>query len=534
MKRVLITGNLHPHALNELASEEVTVDYKPEISRDQLLEIIGDYQVLLTRSGTTVDQHLLDQGRQLEIVARAGVGIANIDLEYATKKGILVMNAPGVNTTSAAELTISLLLAMVRLVPQAQLTLKQGGWDRHLFQGTELAGKTIGLIGLGNVGRRVAQICHGLQMNVTAYDPYLAHEIFESLNVTRCNQLKGEHGLLGNCHILSPHVPLNDETKGLVSQSELEELRPGSWVINTSRGGVVCEQSLIKLLDTNHLAGAAIDTWLHEPTPNPALANHPKVYGTPHIGAFTAEAQRKVGLAIVKQIKKALAGEVVDHPVNIPGMHSDIPNPIRAKMVLCEKLGRLSQQILEFQPSSLTMNFPPSLTPDEKQLLVLAFQKGFLYRVANEFISYANASTKFAALGVTTTYDAATSTTSPPKDVSGITAILTNSQAAQLSLRGIVYDDLHPRLTHLGEFALEVTPNGHFLVFRNQDIPGVVGKVGHFLAQRDINIDSFYLSSHNLQGQAMAMVKIHRCLAKTQLDEMKQFPFIDKLFAVDL
>lgn len=544
MKRLLITGQLHQDALAALASDTLSVDYEPQIQRSHLLRIVGDYHVLLTRSGTTVDQELLDKATQLELVARAGVGIANIDLEYATHKGILVINAPGVNTISAAELTISLLMAMVRQIPSAQHTLKQGGWDRHLFEGTELAHKTIGLIGLGNVGRRVAQICHGLQMKVEAYDPYLTDEIFEAAGVSRRHQLRGEHGLLRHCDILSPHVPLNEETTGLIARDELMELSPGSWVVNTSRGGVICEQALLEVLEANHLAGAAIDTWQNEPTPHAMLVQHPKVYGTPHIGALTLEAQRKVGLAIVNQLNKALDGEVVDHPVNIPGMHSHLTSPLRAKMVLCEKLGRLSQQILEFQPTTLTLHLPPGLDDNAGHLLVLAFQKGFLYRVTNEFVSYANANAKFAAAGMSASYDAtspgathptgAPATTPPHRASRGITATLADAKGHQLSLRGVVYDDLHPRLTHLGEFALEVRPEGHFLVFRNQDVPGVVGGVGQFLARHNINIDSFYLSSHNLEGQAMAMVKIHRCLTKSQCDEMQTFPFIDKLFAVDL
>ena len=541
MKQILITGHLDDDALNQLRSVSgLTVNYQPKIRRDELMKIIDGFHVLLTRSGTTVDSTLIDQAPSLMIVARAGVGISNIDLEYATQKGILVMNAPGVNTTSAAELTVTLLMSMVRQILQASAAIKQCRWDRHLFCGSELAGKTIGLIGLGNVGRRVAQICQGLQMHVEAYDPYLADEIFDELGVKKRSSLAPHNtdrsssaatdkdSLVPHCDILSPHVPLNQETKGLVDRHIMQSLKPGAWVVNTSRGGVICEDSLIELLNTGHLAGAAIDTWQNEPTPNAKLATHPKVYGTPHIGAVTVESQRKVGQAIVGQIIKALEGDVVDHPVNIPGLHSGLMAPMKAKMVLCEKLGRLSQQILEFQPSNLTLHFPSSLAPEHQNLLTIAFQKGFLYRLTDEFISYANAATKFAASGMRSSLDISRSSSSQ------IAITLTNTKEHRLHLKGVVYDDLHPRITHLGEFALEVILDGHFLVFRNQDIPGVVGKVGTFLAQQNINIDSFYLSSHNLQGQALAMVKIHHYLSKSQLEDMKQFSFIDKLFAVDL
>lgn len=533
MHRILVTGNLDPEALEDLrAIPQSSVSYQPDISRPDLLAGVADYHVLLTRSGTAADRTLMDAGKSLKIIARAGVGIANIDLEYATQKGILVINAPGVNTQSAAELTLALLLAMSRKLPEAQERIKSGGWDRHLYRGMELRGKTMGLVGFGNVARRVAQLCQGFPMNVEAYDPYLAPGIFESYGVKRQGSMTE---LLRSCHILSVHVPLNEETTNLIDGECLKTLAQGSWVINTSRGGVVCESSLLELLSNGHLAGAAIDTWLGEPEVDSALVQHPKVYATPHIGAATMEAQRGVGKAIVVQIQKALAGEVVDHPVNIPGIHSALAHPMRAQMVLAEKIGRLAQQILEFQATSVVMAFPSSLTDDEKHLLTIAFQKGFLFGVSNEFISYANAATKFAACGIS--FGEASPERGqwqPSRDDSSMAVTLMGDDKSQLLIKGVVYDKEHPRITLLNEFALEVVPDGHFIVFKNKDTPGVVAEVGGFLASKNINIDSFYLSSHNLEGQAMAMVKIDRCLSKAQLGEMKSINFIESLFAADL
>ncbi|MCY4380402.1 MAG: phosphoglycerate dehydrogenase, partial [Proteobacteria bacterium] len=398
---VLVTDQFHPQTLEQLCClPNISVDNKPSISRQELLEIIPKYQVILTRSGTSVDQQLIDAGSSLQVVARGGVGIANIDLEYATKKGILVVNAPGVNTQSAAEITIALLLSMTRKLPEAQTNLKQGGWDRHRFKGSELNNKTIGIIGFGHVGRRVAMIASGFGMTVEAYDPYIAPQIFDYAKVTRRNNL---NELTSSCDILSPHVPLNEETRGMIGEKQLMSLKKSSWVLNTARGGVICEESLIKVLNSGHLSGAAIDTWESEPSPRPELVNHPLVYGTPHIGAATEEAQLRVGQKIVAQIHKALSGDVVDHPVNIPGIESTLgqsTSPTRTFMVLAEKLGRLAQQILEFQPSIVELNLPKNLSDPEKNLLTIAFQKGYLFQVSHEFISYANATVKFANTGL--------------------------------------------------------------------------------------------------------------------------------------
>ena len=535
---IFVAGTLHTSGLEELKNiPHSSVIHRPQISTAELLTSLGQVEVLVTRSGTTVDRELLDAAPQLKVLARAGVGIGNIDLSYATEKGVLVVNAPGQNTQSAAEITFALLLAMMRKLPEAWNSLKSGNWNRHHFAGTQLHGKTLGIVGLGHVGRRVAVMAQGFGMMVQAYDPYLSEQVFEDYRTYRQQNLMD---LLASSQILSLHVPLNEETRSMITKQSLLHMPRGSWVLNTARGGVIPEQDLYDVLESEHIAACALDTWENEPTPRSDLTCHPRVYGTPHIGAITEEAQIAVGKTIALQVRKALAGDVVDHPVNIPGLHSSLSSAVGSYMVLAEKLACLALQISTFVPQSLSLDLPDTLEAEEQKLLYLALKKGYMSRISEDFVSYANASRLFAAQGLTCREDsessslASSSLRSEHHRNSSLKLHLWGSAKKHLSLGGVVYDGQHLRLTSLNEFNFEVIPEGHFIVFKNEDQPGVVGSVGQFLAQKNVNIHSFYLSANQRGGKAMAMVKINAPLSTEDLAALQKTPLITELFRVEL
>ena len=536
---IMVTGDLHPQALNLLKQIPNTkVSIYPALSKDRLKTLITDVHVLLTRSSTAVDRELMDCASKLMVVARAGVGISNIDLHYATTKNIMVINAPGCNTQSAAELTIALLLAMVRKLPQAYTKLKSGGWDRHSFIGKELSLSTIGLVGLGNVGRRVAKICQGLSMHVQAYDPYLSPKIFNKLGIKYFKDLKQ---LISSSNILSMHVPKNEETNGMIDLELLKLLPNNSYIINTARGGIIVERDIITALDQQIICGAAIDTWTNEPTPNLELVKHHKVYCTPHIGAVTNEAQISVGCEIVSQISKALSGDIVDYPVNLPSYNTG-SSPIRADMILAEKLASLAVQINDFSPLKLFYRTPKHLEKNHHKLISLSIQKGYLHPISNQFISYANVSSLFSAKGIKIDhYDSSNSNQlsvfdndHKAFDDRSLSVIVVGSRNQILVVSGEVYNQTYPRITAINEFNFEANPDGHFIVFENKDEPGVVGTVGTFLAKRQINIDSFYLSSHNQKGKAMAMVKVNCPINQSLINELKLDKLINYAFSVKL
>ncbi|MCY4443969.1 MAG: phosphoglycerate dehydrogenase [Proteobacteria bacterium] len=531
---ILVTGHLHEQAITALHQlPRCTIHIQYDLSQDELLDHLANIHVLLTRSSTAVDKKVIDSAPHLKVVARAGVGTGNIDLSYASQKGILVVNAPDKNTTSAAEMTATLLLAMARKLPQAYTEIKQGGWNRHLYTGVELHGKTIGIVGLGSVGSKMARICQGLGMNVIAYDPYLAPQVFHNTHVKRIKSLEK---LCEISHVLSLHVPLNQETKGMIRKDHLMMMPPDSFVLNTARGGVIDEKDLLHCLNDGPISACGIDTWENEPEGlNAKLTIHPKVYGTPHIGAATEEAQLAVGITIVHQIRKCLNKQVVDHPVNIPGFHQQgLSSPLQAYMVLAEKLASLAVQISHFQPMHLSFSLPKTLQNSKaNDLIALAIQKGFLSPITEEFVSYANASNILAAKGLTIEEGLHSPHPSPSHD-NALTFHLQGLKNTSVTLSGVVFDHKHPRITAINHFRFEVKPQGTFLVFKNKDKPGVVGHVGTMLAKNAINIDSFYLSGNKQDGMAMAMVKLSHPLSGEQLQNMRSLSFMEQVRSVEL
>jgi D-3-phosphoglycerate dehydrogenase len=529
-QRLLITGALHKVAQEGFNSYEgLEVDYSPDLPREVLLEKIKDVHVLVTRSETTIDKELIDRAENLKIVGRAAVGVGNIDIPYATEKGILVLNTPGKNTNSAAEMTMTLLMGMLRNFTDANQKMKDGGWDRHTFTGNELRHKKIGLVGIGHVGHRVAKFCHGFDMEVLGYDPYISSNIFQRHNVTKIDSLEE---LASKVDILSVHVPLNSETKGMVDLDVLNKMPQGGWVVNAARGGVICEQSIVEALNSEHLAAAAVDTFEGEPSPSRNLVDHPRVYVSPHIGASTIEAQKAIGETIVEQIIKAVEGGVVDYPVNLPQV-GVVDNPLlKPYTVLAEKLGSFSAQILEFNPTNIEISYRGDLAEQSDHTFIkLGFKKGYVSRAVDTYISYVNADTHFDELGIEV------SEAMDPEFTGYRSAIkikLKGSKGEALTVGGIVFDGEYPRISLVNDFYFEVDPNGEFIVMENDDKPGVIGAVGTYLANNEVNIDSFDLARNKKGGKAMSMIKIDSKLSPENRKAFGKLSHITRSHVVSL
>jgi D-3-phosphoglycerate dehydrogenase len=498
----LITGHLHESAIDGFQkNSRFEVIYTPDCSREELMQLVPTAHVLVTRSETDVDRAVISAAPALKLIARAAVGVGNIDIDFATEKGILVINCPGQNTNSAAELSLGLLLAMVRNIPQAHQTMKTGGWDRHRFSGRELRGKRIGIVGLGNVGHRVAKFAHGLDMEVAAYDPYIATHIFERHRAKAFTNLKD---MLQEIDVLTVHVPLNAETKGMIDGKMLDLMPPGSYVVNAARGGIIHEGDLVKRLNSGHIAGAAIDTWDKEPKPLPELLGHKQVWCSPHIGASTLEAQIAIGQTVLKQVEKAVAGSVVDYPVNLPEV-TVIDSPIlKAYTVLAEKLGVIVGHILKFNPNGFELMYRGDLAHLNQSILKLSFTKGYLGQVLDEYVSFVNVSSQLERSGIKVME------TNDPGFESYKSAFKVRVVGAgdnELTVGGVVFDDKYLRLTLINDFYFEVEPSGELVIIENNDRPGVIGDIGHFFSIRGVNIDSFTLSRNRLGGRAMAILK---------------------------
>lgn len=527
--KILITGKLHDVALDlfnkppqELAPAlPIDVVYLPDCSREVLMREVADAHVLVSRSETDVDRDVLQAGRQLSVVARAAVGYGNIDVEAATEAGVLVLNTPGKNTNSAAELTLGLLLSVIRNIPRAHASTSAGGWNRHEFTGTELLEKTIGVVGLGNVGHRVAKFCRSFDMKVLAYDPYISEDVFRKHGAERRATLEE---LLAECDVLTVHTPLNKETKGMIGEIELRKLKKGAVVLNAARGGIINEKALLKLLNEGYLSGAGIDTFDNEPKPLAELVSHKNVVVTPHIGASTHEAQYRIGHTVAVQTLKALRGEIVDTPVNLPHVSVLGTETSRRFAVLAEKLGRVAAQICDFNPRDLRLLVAADLKNEELQLLRLSAIKGFVSPSSDEYVSYVNAERLLGRRGLQLNIEFASADATSVRR-NGLELRVEGAAAhEQTSVGAVLFSNEHPRLCSINDFLFEIEPEGEMLVLQNHDRPGVIGDVGSYLARNNINIAQFELSRNRRGGMAMSLIRIDGTLEAEQIAGMRKLP----------
>jgi D-3-phosphoglycerate dehydrogenase len=525
--RVLITGALHPLALQILrAAPDVTTDYVPDIPYVEVLDRVAGYDALVSRSETNVTRELIDRGKKLKVIARAAVGIGNIDVDYATERGILVINTPGKNTNSAAELAFALLLSIVRNVVPAHASMLGLKWDRHRFSGRELLGKTIGIVGLGNVGHRVARFAHGFEMEVLASDPYIADEVFEKHGARKVDL---EH-LLAAADIVTVHVPKTAETTGMIGAEEIAKMKPGAIVLNTARGGIIDEAALLAALQSGRVSAAGIDTWNEEPPAANPFRDLPNVVMTPHIGASTEEAQLRIAQSVGEQVIRALRDEVVDFPVNMPRLKVLTSPRVKSYVVLAEKLGRFAVQALEFNPRHVRIVYRGELNREEGALVRRAFLKGFLGHASDEAVTFVNAEQKAAARGI----QVEEADDPAFKDYQSALKVIVSDRERSFVIGGVVLGEANYRLSLLNSFTFEVVPDGHLLAMVNLDQPGVIGKVGTILGDRGVNISEFELSRNRRGGEAMALIRVDEAVGKAVFDELRALPFIVSLRRIEI
>ncbi|MGK0289054.1 MAG: D-3-phosphoglycerate dehydrogenase [bacterium] len=524
MKKILITGALHDVALNRFKQEkELQVDYKPDLPRAEILSIIGEYDCILSRSETDIDQELIDNGKKLSVIARAAVGIGNIDVEYATKKGILVFNTPAKNTNSAAELTVLLLLAVVRNLTTAHQSMADNKWNRHNFTGTELLNKTVGIIGLGNVGHRVAKFLHGFDCDLLVYDPYVSEEICRSHHAKKVEYEE----LIQNSDVITLHVPKNASTINMIDEKEIEMMKQGAIVINAARGGVINEDALAKGLESGKIAGAGIDTWDVEPVVEHPLKKFESVVMTPHIGASTLEAQKRIGETVAEETVKALQGKIVNTPVNLPKMRVLEGSLVSKYSVLAEKLGSFSQQFLsqegkDFNPEHFDFLFRGKLEKDDWTLIKISYIKGFLKGSEDGGVSYVNA----MQLAENKGFNFKEQEDKDFSDYESAIRVEIKGSGGIFTIGGTVFGKEEIRLSYLNGYVFEVKPAGNILVLENHDTPGVIGHIGMILGQHGVNINQFELSRKEKGGTAFALIMIDDEISEETLQALESHPAI--------
>ena len=477
--RVLVTEPLSEQGL-DLLRQDFQVDVRTDLAKGDLAAEIGPYDALIIRSATEVSPQVLEAALTLKVVARAGIGLDNVDVEAATRRGVMVVNAPQSNIISAAEQAMALMLSQARNIPQAHAALKAGLWERARWEGVELAGKTVGLVGLGRVGGLVAQRASGFGMRVIAYDPYVSAERAKEMGVDAMPSLEA---LLVQADFVSIHLPRSAETEDLIGEHELRLMKPGARLINTARGGIVNEDALAKALEEGHLGGAALDVFAIEPTTESPLFALDQVVVTPHLGASTKEAQDKAGTTVAEMVRLALKGEFVPYAVNVSA-GAEVTEVVRPFVPLAEKLGALVAGLADRGVRSIVATYLGRIAESDTRVLTLAILKGILGRSVHEPVSFVNAPMLAKERGLTVSEMRSTVS----QDYVSLISLRAETDEGPVSVAGSILGTSHERVMQVNDFDIEAEPSGHMVFFTYEDRPGIIGMVGTILGEAEINI----------------------------------------------
>lgn len=497
MARILVTEQIADGGLDRLRAAGHDVDVQLGPTPDELLQLVKGAHALIIRSATTVTAEVLAAGTDLVVVGRAGIGLDNVDVESATARGVMVVNAPQSNILSAAEHTMALLLAQARNIPQAHRALVEGRWERSRWNGIELSDKTLGVIGLGRIGKLVAQRALAFGMRILAYDPFVSSDRARQINV----EMVDLDTLLAQSDFVTIHVNKTPETIGMLNAERLAKAKQGIRVINVGRGGIVDEQALADSIKAGHVGGAALDVFAKEPTTESPLFGLDSVVVTPHLGASTVEAQDKAGDTIAEQVGLALAGEFVPFAVNVAA--AEASETVRPFLAMAERLGELFALFVSGSVDSLQIDYQGQIADYDTRILTLSLLKGFFSRVSDEPVSYVNAPKLAKERGI----DVRESSTSTAQDYVNLIAVRSGDHALAGTLVGLKGE---ARLVNVDDHTVDVPPAKHMLIVRNDDRPGVIGLVGTVLGEARINIEDMDVGQ-SPDGKAALMV-----LATTQ------------------
>ncbi len=501
MKKILISDSVDEKCTEVLKSSGFEVDYETSLSKKDLLKIIPDYNALIVRSSTQVDSELIDKMNSMEVIGRAGAGVDNIDVKAATRKGILIMNTPGGNTISAAEHTIALMLAMSRKIPQANISLHLKKWDRKRFQGSELFGKTLGLIGIGKIGKEVAIRANAFGMKVISHDPLVSAEAVSELDI----QLVSIDEIWKNADIISVHTPLNERTKNLISYNELAKCKTGVGIINCARGGIINEKDLLQALKDGIVSSAGLDVFETEPPDfGIGLIQHPAVVSTPHLGASTEEAQQKVAVQIAEQIAEYFSNGTPSGAVNASVLRDVSSDNLKAFIRLAEILGRILSQLRKETLKKIKINLNGELLSSSSKLISTSLLKGFLSEVLDQSVNLINASVLAEEMRITVEEIVS----NEHKEYYNLieASMITESWHWQFS--GTVFGNNELRIVNVNNFPIEFKPEGNILLYKNIDKPGMLASVSTELSHSNINIASLALGRLAEGDSALTVVNI--------------------------
>ena len=516
--KVLITEALAESGV-ELLRQEFEVDVLLGLSPEELLERIEEYDGLIIRSATKVTAEVIERAENLKAIGRAGIGVDNIDIEAATKRGIIVANAPESNTIAAGEHTLGLMLAAARHIPAADNTLRAGEWQRSKFKGVEVAGKTLGLVGLGHVGTIVARGALGMRMRVLAYDPYVSEDRMRDMNVARAETVDE---VLEQSDFISLHVPRTPQTRGMIGKAALERMKPSAYIINVARGGIVDETALYNALKEGRISGAALDVYEEEPTTDSPLFTLPNVVVTPHLGASTVEAQDRAGVTAAEQVASALRGQVPMNAINAPVPIGEGAEFVAQFAELCETMGRMLYQLTDRPGNSLKIEYRGEVAAHDTRLLDVSAMKGLLARMVHEPLNFVNT----PALARDRGLRVETARISESADYTSLVTLrLASERGGETVVSGtLVGPRMQPRIVDAFGFTMDIVPQKHTLFIRNEDQPGMIGKIGTILGEHGINIGNMAVG-RDAPGQPAAMaITVDEPVSDELLETLRETP----------
>ncbi len=502
MTKVLVSDPIDQAGI-DILSQVAQVDVRTGLSPEQLVACIGDYDGLMIRSGTQVTAEVIEAAGQLRIIGRAGVGVDNVDVPAATRRGVIVVNSPEGNTIAAAEHALALMLSLSRHVPHAHASTMAGGWDRKTYVGNELYKKTLGVVGLGKIGSHVARVARALGMDVAAYDPFISAERAQLLQV----RLLPLPQLFAEADYVSLHLPRTPDTENLVNAALLASMKPTARLVNCARGGIIDEQALADAVENRVIAGAAIDVYAKEPlaADSPLRLVKERLILTPHLGASTEEAQENVAIDVAEQIRDVLLGLPARSAVNIPGLTAEVMEQLKPHLQLAETLGLLLSQLAGGQISELEVRLQGEFASHPAQPLVVAALKGILSAALGDSINYVNASLEAKERGIRV-LEVKDDTS---RDFAGGSLQLSSrSPKGNHSVTGAVFADGELRITTIDEFPVNVTPSRHMLFTRHRDMPGIIGQLGSLLGEHNVNIASMQVGRRIVRGDAVMVLSL--------------------------
>jgi len=524
MVKVLISDKMSPLAADVFRARGIEVDEKTGMTPEELAACIGDYDGLAVRSSTKATAEILSHADNLKVIGRAGIGVDNIDVLASTQSGVVVMNTPFGNSITTAEHAIAMLLALARQIPEANQSTHDGKWEKSRFLGVEVAGKTLGLVGCGNIGSVVADRAQGMKMKVLAYDPYLSPERASEIGVEKVEL----EDMFPRVDFVTLHTPLTDQTRNVIDAAAIASMKKGVRIVNCARGGLVDEAALKAAIEDGHVAGAALDVFTEEPAKENPLFGMPQVVATPHLGASTSEAQEKVAVQVAEQMSDYLLDGAVTNALNMPSVSAEDAPKLQPYMQLVEQLGKFAGQITETGLKAVTIEYSGHVAGLNTKPLTAIVLEGLLSPLMTS-VNMVNAPVVAKDRGISVTV----STHEGAFDYNTMVRLTVTTERRERCVAGTLFGDHKPRIVQINDMAVEAELAPHMLYLNNEDKPGLIGTVGTLLGDAGVNIATFHLGRSKAGGDALALIEVDDAVDEKIIDQLMALAHIKQAKALN-